>query len=267
MAEKPPSTHAGLLKKTTAADRGRVERPTLTPHLEFRDIGDGKMLLVSESFNTLLDGRLYAELLPLLDGRRSRGDVIAALAGAHSETAVRARLGSLVSRGYVVSADHAMERGAAAFWSSLGASPRWVEERLRISTVALHGDDGSLARRLEAMGVAVGEGSPALTVVVCEDYLDPRHAEANQRQLASGAPWMLVRPKGVQDAVRTGLPSRRGRAVLGLSRLSPARPPRDPQLPAQPRRRRPPPSVHARPSRRCWTRCAASWSWRSPSGW
>ena len=196
MAEKPPSTHTGILKKT--ADRGRVERPTLTPHLEFRDIGDGKTLLVSESFNTLLDGRLYGELLPLLDGRRSRGDVIAALAGAHSETAVRARLGSLVSRGYVVSADHAMERGAAAFWSSLGASPRWVEERLRISTVALHGDDGPLARRLEAMGVALGEGSPALTVVVCDDYLDPRHAEANQRQLASGAPWMLVRPKGVQ---------------------------------------------------------------------
>ena len=199
MTDKPPSTHAGILKKTTAADRGHVERPMLTPHLEFRDIGDGKLLLLSENFNTLLGGRIHADLLPLLDGRRLCDDVIAALAGAHSESAVRTQLGSLVSRGYVVSGDHAMERDAAAFWSSLGASPRWAEERLRTLTVALHGDDGRLARRLEAMGVAeAGEGSPALSVVLSDDYLDPRHAEVNQRQLESGAPWMLVRPKGVQ---------------------------------------------------------------------
>ena len=199
MGEKPPpSTYTGILKRTTAADRGRVETPMLAPHLEFRDIGDGKMLLVSDNFNTLLGGRMHADLLPLLDGRRSRGDVIAALAGAHSESAVQAQLASLASRGYVVSGDHAMERGAAAFWCALGASPRWAEERLRASAVALSGDDGGLARRLEAMGVAVSGDAPALSVRVCDDYLDPRHAGVNQRRIASGTPWVLVRPKGVE---------------------------------------------------------------------
>ena len=199
MAENPPSTPTGILKKITAADSGRVEMPVLTPHLQFRDIGDGKLLLLSENFNTLLGGRMHADLLPLLDGCRSCDDVIAALAGAYSESAVCTQLGSLVSRGYVVSGDHAMERGTAAFWSSLGASPRWAEERLRAATVALDGDDGGLARRLEAMGVTMGGGAPTLSVVVCDDYLDPRHAEVNQRQLESGAPWMLVRPKGVRS--------------------------------------------------------------------
>ncbi len=199
MGEKPPpSTYTGILKRTTAADRGRVETPMLAPHLEFRDIGDGKMLLVSDNFNTLLGGRMHADLLPLLDGRRSRGDVIAALAGAHSESAVQAQLASLASRGYVVSGDHTMERGAAAFWCALGASPRWAEERLRASAVALSGDDGGLARRLEAMGVAVSGDAPALSVRVCDDYLDPRHAGVNQCRIASGAPWVLVRPKGVE---------------------------------------------------------------------
>ncbi|MCY4190478.1 MAG: hypothetical protein OXD42_03980, partial [Rhodospirillaceae bacterium] len=187
-----------ILKKTTAADCGRIERPMLTPHLEFRDIGDGRMLLVSESFNTLLGGQEHADLLPLLDGRRSRADIIAALAGTHSESAVKSQLASLAFRGYVVSGDHTMERGSAVFWSSLGATPRWVEERLRTSTVAIHGDDGCLARRLETIGVTVAEESPALSVVVCDDYLDPGHAGINQRHLSSGAPWMLVRPKGVQ---------------------------------------------------------------------
>ncbi|MCY4231794.1 MAG: TOMM precursor leader peptide-binding protein, partial [Alphaproteobacteria bacterium] len=187
-----------ILKKTTAADCGRIERPMLTPHLEFRDIGDGRMLLVSESFNTLLGGQEHADLLPLLDGRRSRADIIAALAGTHSESAVKSQLASLAFRGYVVSGDHTMERGSAVFWSSLGATPRWVEERLRTSTVAIHGDDGCLARRLETIGVTVAEESPAVSVVVCDDYLDPGHAGINQRHLSSGAPWMLVRPKGVQ---------------------------------------------------------------------
>ncbi|MCY4230371.1 MAG: TOMM precursor leader peptide-binding protein, partial [Alphaproteobacteria bacterium] len=198
MSEKSPSTHMGILKKTTAADRGRIETPMLAPHLEFRDIGDGKMLLVSENFNTLLGGSMHADLLPLLDGHRSREDIIANLAGAHSEAAVRSQLASLAFRGYIVSADYAMERRAAAFWSSLGAAPRWAEERLRTATVALRGDDGRLARQLEAIGVAMAEESPTLSVLVCDDYLDPRHANVNQRYLASGTPWMLVRPKGVQ---------------------------------------------------------------------
>ena len=188
----------GILKRITPADSGLVEVPVLAPHFEFRPIDDGQVLLVSETFNTLLHGCIYPDLLPLLDGRRSHHDIVAALAGTHSEADVRTVLVSLVSRGYVVSGEYAMERGPAAFWSSLGASPRWAEERLRAARVAITGDDGHLARRLDAMGVAVGADHPTLSVFVCADYLDERHADVNQHHLASGAPWMLLRPKGVQ---------------------------------------------------------------------
>ena len=188
----------GILKKVASADRGLVEVPALAPHLEFRPLDDGPVLLVSETFNTLLRGPLHRDLLPLLDGRRSQGDIIAALAGAHSESDVRTGLAALAARGYVVSGDHAMDRGRAAFWSSLGASPRWAEERLGASRVAVAGDDGRLARRLDAMGVRVGEDAPALSVFVCADYLDERHDAVNRRHIASGAPWMLVRPRGMQ---------------------------------------------------------------------
>ena len=188
----------GILNRVTAADRGVVEVPALAPHLEFRPLDDGPVLLVSETFNTLLRGPLHRDLLPLLDGRRSRSDIIAALAGAHSEAEVRAGLAALAARGYVVSGDHAMDRGRAAFWSSLGASPRWAEECLGASRVAVAGDDGRLSRRLDAMGVRVGEDAPALSVFVCADYLDERHDAINRRHIGSGAPWMLVRPRGMQ---------------------------------------------------------------------
>ena len=145
----------GILKRTAAADCGLVETPVLAPHLEFRAVDDRQVLLVSETFNTLLRGRIHPDLLPLLDGRRSRRDIVAALGRTHSETDVQGALVSLASRGYLVSGEYAMERGQAAFWSSLGASPRWAEERLGAVGVAVAGDDGRLARPLAAMGVAV----------------------------------------------------------------------------------------------------------------
>ena len=195
----PQGRHAfGILQKVTAADQGRVERPVVTPHLEFREIDDHRVLLVSESFNTLLRGRIHADLFPLLNGRRSVADVAAALADEHSSHDVDAALVSLASRGYVVSGDYALERGPAAFWSSLGASPRWAEQRLAAARVTIDGDGSRLARQLEAMGVTVGGDDPTLSIFVCADYLDQRHVAVNRRHLASGAPWMLFRPKGMQ---------------------------------------------------------------------
>ena len=116
-------------------------------------------LLVSESFNTLLHGPIYGDLLPLLDGR-PQDDIAAALNGVHGAADVRAALAGLASRGYAVSGDHSMDRGRAAYWSSLGASPRWAEQRLAAATVAVDGDDGHLSRRLGAMGVAPDTESP-----------------------------------------------------------------------------------------------------------
>ena len=105
------------------SDSGQIEQPALAPHLEYRSIGAGQVLLVSETFNTLLHGQVYEALLPLLDGSRSRESVVDALDGVHQETDVRKALAFLDSRGYIVSGDHGLERGKAAFWSSQGVSP------------------------------------------------------------------------------------------------------------------------------------------------
>jgi len=188
----------GILTTTSAADHDPIERPALTPHLEFRSLGEDRALLVSDSFNTLLHGRIHCDLLPLLDGRRARDEIVAALAGVHAGAEVEQALASLAARGYVVSGAHAMDRSRAAFWSALGASPRRVEERLGASTVAVEGDDGRLVRGLGAMGVTVAADRPTLVAVVCADYLDERHDSLNRRHLAARTPWMLVRPAGVQ---------------------------------------------------------------------
>ena len=197
-AQTGTKSRQGILTRTTPSDQGLVRLPALAPHLRFHDIGGQQTLLVSESFNTLLHGELYCNLLPLLDGRHPQEEIVAALGGAHAATDVLAAIVSLSAKGYVVSADHGMDRCRAAYWSSLGASPRWVEQRLAESRVAVEGDGGRLARHLEGSGARVGAGNPKLTVLVRDDYLATRLAEVNRRQLEAGAPWMLVRPRGME---------------------------------------------------------------------
>ena len=188
----------GILVKTTPADLGPVKLPALTPHLQFHPVGEQQTLLVSESFNTLLHGKLYSDLLPLLDGRRPQDKIVAALKGAHAAADVLATIVSLSAKGYVVSGDHGMDRCRAAYWSSLGASPVWVEQRLAESRVAVEGDDGRLISHLEKSGADVGTRDPRLTVIVCDDYLGARLGEVNRRQLEMGTPWTLVRPRGME---------------------------------------------------------------------
>ena len=78
-----PAPRRGILGRTTRADQGAVRMPALTPHLRFHAIAEDQALLVSEAFNTLLHGRLYCNLLPLLDGGNPQDSIVAELAGDH----------------------------------------------------------------------------------------------------------------------------------------------------------------------------------------
>ena len=188
----------GILAKTSPLDRSPVAVPVVTPHLDFRVIGGDRTLLLSESFNTLLHGKIYGDLLPMLDGRRRRDDIVAALGDSHAALDTRAALAALAARGYVVSGEHTMERGRAAYWSALGASPRWAEERLAAARVTVAGDDGRISPHLAAMTVNVVRNRPTLSVHVCSDYLDDGHPDLNRRQVECGLPWLLVRPNGLR---------------------------------------------------------------------
>lgn len=184
--------------KAIAADCGRIERPGATPHLEFRPIGDGKVLLLSESFNTLLHGHIYEKLLPLLDGRLEQSEIIDALSATYPAKDVESALHALAAKGYIVSGDFQMEKGKAAFWSSLGAAPHRAEEKLNTAAVAVHGDGSRrLAAHLESMGILVDSDKPDLSIYVGDDYLGDQCERINRRHLDSGDSWLFVRPVGV----------------------------------------------------------------------
>ena len=82
----------GIMRRTTPADEGLVELPTLAPHLRAQVIGEAQTLLVSETFNTLLHGGLYSDLLPRLNGRSRQDEIVATLGRRHPAASVRTAL-------------------------------------------------------------------------------------------------------------------------------------------------------------------------------
>ena len=182
-----------------AEKSGAINKPVLTPHLDYRLIEAATVLLVSESFNTLLHGQIYADLLPVVNGCLSVTQIKQALAAQYTGAQIEDALNGLAMKGYVVSGDFQMHNGQAAFWTSLGASPVFVENQLRNQPVVVHNDhDGKLTSCLQSLGVfADSLHDPALSVFICNDYLDDELVSVNEDRMANRMPWMLLRPQGI----------------------------------------------------------------------
>ncbi|XXF77618.1 TOMM precursor leader peptide-binding protein [Myxococcaceae bacterium GXIMD 01537] len=148
----------------------------------------------------MLTGHVQGLVAPLLDGRRSVRDIIAALEGKASPPEVFFVLSRLHQHGYAVDAVPDTAPEAAAFWAGAGLDARVAARRLLDAEVALLAVDGVEAdpvrAALEGARLAVREAA-VLRVVVVRDYLSPALEALNREALATRAPWLLVKPGGV----------------------------------------------------------------------
>ncbi len=161
------------------------------------------VFLMSEDDAILLRGRGYILLAPLIDGVRSRDDLVRALEGQVAAATVDAALERMGQKRYVLEAATVAEaRDAAdAFWLVEGLDPASARERLRAFGVSLHVvgrvDPAPLAEGLVAAGLKiVAAGAEQLCVVLADDYGQPFLADLNRRFLADGKPWLLAKPSG-----------------------------------------------------------------------
>jgi len=184
----------------------RSERIRLKPHFRVEVVPPDTVYLLSEYRHTVLRGRLYCELVPLLDGSRTEQEIVRDLRGVAVLPAIRAALVRLDRRGLLVFGEPSRTPEAEAFWTLLGADPEAADARLRSSTVSVHSLTNTfpepLSARLEDLGVAVmrgdtanGEG-PDLSVVVVDDYLEPELEALNRFYLGRGTAWLLLKPAG-----------------------------------------------------------------------
>ena len=195
-----PNQPQSIIKQSTRADRGIIQRPQLTPHLQHHIINERQLLLVSESFNTLLHGELQCYLIPLLDGTHELREIVTNSQDKFSEQDIYNVIFSLSSRGYIVSAEHGLDRKTATYWSSLGSSPRWAEHQLVTHKVEIVGDS-QLAQSLTRNRVQIGTNDPVLSLVHCTNYLEERLNQINNQQLLSKKPWALVQLSGLEPMI------------------------------------------------------------------
>ncbi|SDP00802.1 ribosomal protein S12 methylthiotransferase accessory factor [Streptomyces sp. cf386] len=176
------------------------------PHLTAEVVPDEGAYLVSERGVSALRGTGVTALVPLLDGTRTRDQVIAEASAAVPEQTARTVLDRLDDAGLLAPWESACQDRASelAFWELAGMDAPAAVRQTRAGTVgALAARAGAaevpeLADALRAAGLRLhsGSGRPELAVVVCDDYLDPALAEVDAAHRAAGTPWLLVRTGG-----------------------------------------------------------------------
>lgn len=174
------------------------------PHLHATVLGDDEVLLIAEaSEGTILHGRAYATLAPLIDGTRTADDIVSAAPDLSPALAYYA-LTLLEKNGHVGPAPAPDISDVAPFWAGLGVDAEAAVDALRSATVAVIGDGnasnavGALTASFEEMGArCVTETTADATLVVCavDDYLSPSLPDLAQR-LDGRAAWMPVKPGG-----------------------------------------------------------------------
>ncbi|GAT67155.1 goadsporin biosynthesis protein [Planomonospora sphaerica] len=179
-------------------------------HLRAETVPGEGVYLTSARGATVLSGPLVQQVAPLLDGTRDLAQVQRAAPGLPA-----GRLGELLGRlarenliGYRrpdpgPAAGPAAAPAALAYWELAGLDGDAAADRLtaaRVRVAALGGlDTGPAAAACRAAGLTLAEdpGGPAdLTIVLCDDYLDPALREVNRDRLRAAGPWLPVRPGG-----------------------------------------------------------------------
>ena len=164
----------------------------IRPDLRVVCPADDWAFLITETERRRVAGRLYVAILAELSERAEAvaGDELARrLAATFGGDEVRHGIQQLVEAGYVV--DHA---GPAA---TPGRSrPGAGAPEARVSLRVLGGDAASvIARTFAECGLAIVDGSD-VTVVVVEDYLDPRLTGAIEDIIAQGGVCLPFKPYG-----------------------------------------------------------------------
>jgi oxazoline/thiazoline synthase len=168
-------------------------------HVEYVD-GEG-IFLLGERDSHVLEGVHLTQIVPLIDGRRTVNEILAAASPmVMRDDALRA-LDVLATAGHLVEADPALPPAHAAFWSELNVDTRYAVTQLaqagvRVTTIGPV-DPGPIVSALQAFTVRL-DPFGGVEVVVTDDYLHPKLAAINHASLHQGRPLLLVKPVGIR---------------------------------------------------------------------
>lgn len=177
----------------------------IKPHYHIEICPPKQVYLLGEQENHALTGQLYCQIIPFLDGRYSRDQIVEKLDGEVPADYIDFVLNRLTETGYLTEAAPELAPEVAAFWSELGIAPaaaaQALQQPVHLKTVGNRISEGMvdiLGTALRDLGIPLQPAATdaALTVVLTDDYLNPDLAPLNRHQVETGQPWILVKPLG-----------------------------------------------------------------------
>jgi len=168
----------------------------LKPHLAAHVVSPEEVALLGESGRFALRGKVYAAVVPLLDGKRSDDAIVARLRGRIAPELVYYALGELEAKGYAAPiGSPSTDPASDAWWSGRGVATPASSARLV--------DAGAHRPALAALRRALGTGRSTrrdatrdLVVVATGDYLDERMEKSIRAALPGACHVLPVRLAG-----------------------------------------------------------------------
>ena len=165
--------------------------------------------LFSEHGVTVLKGSQIEALAALLDGTRNIHDLLGAVPSGMAPSQAASLIAQLAKAGLITARSpltSSLDEQTVAYWEAGGIDAEAAVEAAASSTVRLLTvggiDDTAAIAALSAVGLTVTvkadiTGADAgLSIVLCDDYLNPRLAEIDAAHRRAQAPWLLAKPGG-----------------------------------------------------------------------
>ena len=169
----------------------------LKAHFRVEPVNEGDVvLLLSEEGFYPFEGALYKQLIPLLDGNNTFQEIASQLQEKYSPVDVARVINQLSQDNYLANDSESLSTEQSAFWNAQNIKISSPSGANRVS-IHTHGSVNAepLVTALQALNIQISDTHPDLKIALAEDYLNPDLKEFNQK---AAAPWMLVKPVGVQ---------------------------------------------------------------------
>jgi ribosomal protein S12 methylthiotransferase accessory factor len=174
-----------------------LERPRLKSHYAVGIVEPAMLFLMSEHAEQVFQGEAFVAIAPLLDGRRTMGEVVAEASSKVPLPALFSALAQLEAKKCLAEGEAPAEAQAGAFWDAIDVPAENVAPALsaglRVEGIGV--DAAPVERALIENGVTLTDGA-AFRLVVVGDYLDPALAGVNRSCLEAERPWALTRVHG-----------------------------------------------------------------------
>ncbi len=176
--------------------------PQFAPSFSVYLLQPDLVCLYSEDRKFLLHGEIYGAIATAIaKGGKSFQKLARELEKSYPADRISAAFERMLERRYILPSSQGTDGAAAAYWTSLGFSPETAARNLKSCGVALRALEvegvAEFKEALKEFGVRIVKRDAALTLVLANDYLDPRLEELDEQFLAKKTAWALVQPSGI----------------------------------------------------------------------